>query len=215
MTLAGPHSSPPRTDIRERIDEIRELETRLVSLRRELLRIGPAAARPVEAGDTTAFVLLRAAGKLLAVGAPWVQEVVAMVALSPLPEVASSIAGLLNYHGEMLAVVDLAALMGVTRFAISPDQILAVCAWEEYRFSLLADEALDVVWVREDEIRTAEEILPGALRSAGVVTVGGQPAVIIDVWSTALSVQAAGSTGGGLLAPRTSLLPPPTRDEEG
>ena len=170
------------------IREIRNLEGRLTELKRDLLQ-RPTSGLVPSAGDSTHFVLLRVGEDVLALPVGYLREMVPMAALSPLPDAVSTVAGLLNYHGEKLAVINLGELLGAPIDPLSTEKSLAVCSLEGFGFALLVDEATDVVDVQRDQIRIAEQVMPGAVRAVGIFDTDGATALIADIWSVVLAVQ--------------------------
>ncbi len=180
----------------DRIGEIRALEAKLTELKRELLQ-SPASSFQGGSGEAIDFVLLSVGEDLLALPVGYLREMVPTAALSPLPDAASAVAGLLNYHGEMLVVINLGEILGAPIDPLSTEKALAVCSLDGFGFALLADEATDVVAVRREEIRIAEQVMPGAFRAVGLFETGGRTAVIADIWSVVLAVQLQGDRHDG------------------
>ncbi|MFO8072563.1 MAG: chemotaxis protein CheW [Polyangia bacterium] len=195
MTGSNHDSSRPAGSggetVSQRMDEIRELERRVIELRRALLT-GPGVADPgLEAGGEATFVLARCAGHLMAVSISYIEEVVQMPALRSVPGGARSVAGLVDYHGEILAVIDLGELAGGERSPVTRDRSLLICGVSTRRVGLMVEEITDVVTVGAESISVGEEVLPGALRAAGVLGAGEETAYIADVAWIALGADLA------------------------
>lgn len=188
------------------IGEIRDLERRLAGLRRALLAGGAPGADAGAGPDADLDLLLvRCGDHLLALPLRYVEEVVQMPALAPVPGGARALAGLVDYHGTLAAVIDLGRLVGGQPTAVTRFQSLVVCEVAGRPLAVQVDEVTDVVTVPGSRIRVAEELLPGALRTAGVVTVGSAAAHLVDLaWialGTELSELAAGDGTRALGAP--------------
>jgi len=168
----------------------------LTELKRELLQ-STAVASPAWSGNAIHFVLLRVGEDLLALPVGYLREFVPVAALSPLSDAASAIAGLLNYHGEMLAVINLGELLGAPIDPLSVEKTLAVCTLDGFGFVLLVDEATDVVAVHPQEIRIVEQVMPGAVRAVAFFVTDGATAVVPDIWSVVLAVQLGGDRRRG------------------
>lgn len=177
-------------ELTKRLDEIRTLEQRLIRMKRRLVESAAYSSEAAfeEGGDPT-FLLLRCAGRLFSVPISYVEEVVQMVAVSDLPDVPWGVVGLVDYHGELITVIDLGEIVELPKSRVSPDKALVVCSLRPFRFGLMVDEATDVVTVKRQEISVTEEVLPGTLKATGVVKSEGRAAVIVDVWSIILAVQ--------------------------
>lgn len=87
-----------------------------------------------------------------------VERILAMAALIPLPETPPTVAGVLNYHGAILPVVDIARAVGLPRTIPRPDQHLVLVAadtryllwWDKVdRIVSLPVEAIDTVAAAE------------------------------------------------------------------
>jgi hypothetical protein len=109
------------------VDEIRALEAKLLGMKKDLL-FRAAAVDDGGADRSLSFLLVRAGGRLFAAPITQVDEVVEVPSLTPLGEGVRTIAGLCNYHGRMIAVIDVAELSGGARAGLSPEQVLVVCS---------------------------------------------------------------------------------------
>jgi chemotaxis signal transduction protein len=174
-----------------RVEEIRALERKLLGLKKTLLF--DAAAVDVDEDERTLnFLVMRVGGDLFAAPILYVEEVVELPALLPLHDAVRTIAGLCNYHGRMIAVVDVAELTGGARSPISAGSILVVCGIGERVFALLVDEALEVVVTSSHAVTLADEVMTGVLRSAGVLKLeGSSTALVIDLAWLAVGAQLA------------------------
>ena len=186
-------------DLTARLAEIRELERKVAEMKRELLAAAPGDE--AAAGELT-FLVTRCRGRLLATPIAHVEEVVQMPAIEPLPTGARAVAGLVDYHGETLAVIDLAELATGEPAPLGRDQSLVICRAGERRVALQVDEIADVVSVAADDIRVAEEVLPGALHAAGVFRVEGAIAFIADVGWMAVGAEVANLVAADAATPR-------------
>jgi chemotaxis signal transduction protein len=121
-----------------------------------------------------------------------VEEVVELPALTPLHESVRTIAGLCNYHGQVVAVIDVAELSGGSRTVITSDRVLVICTVKPRTFALLVDEALEVVTAEPGAVTLADEVMTGVLRSAGVLKLpGNSTAQIVDLAWLAVGAQLA------------------------
>jgi len=173
------------------VEEIRVLEARLLGLKKDLL-FSAASVDDGEASVSLSFLLVRVAGDLFAAPISQVDEVVELPALTLLHESVRTIAGLCNYHGQVVAVIDVAELSGGTRTAISADRVLVICTVKPRTFALLVDEALEVVTAEPGAVTLADEVMTGVLRSAGVLKLtGNSTAQIVDLAWLAVGAQIA------------------------
>jgi chemotaxis signal transduction protein len=187
----GDRPASAAKDAATSVQEIRALEARLIGLKKELL-FSAAAVDDGEATQSLSFLVVRVGEGYFAAPISQVDEVVELPALTPLHDNVKTIAGLCNYHGRMLAVVDLGELSGGRRTAVSSERVLVVCTVAPRSFALLADEALEVVVSEPGAVTLADEVMAGVLRSAGVLRLpGGATAQIVDLAWLAMGAQLA------------------------
>jgi purine-binding chemotaxis protein CheW len=173
------------------VEEIRVLEAKILGMKKDLL-FSAAAVDDGAASQSLGFLIVRAKDGLFAAPISQVDEVVELPALTPLGDSVKTIAGLCNYHGQMLAVVDVAELSGAGRTEMSVDRVLVICTVKPRTFALLVDEALEVATSEPGAVTLADEVMSGVLRSAGVLRLAGNAtAQIIDLAWIAVGAQLA------------------------
>jgi chemotaxis signal transduction protein len=173
------------------VDEIRALEARLLSMKKDLL-FSAATVDDGEVERSLSFLVVRVAGGLFAAPISQVDEVLEVPELTLLHEGVRTIAGLCNYHGQMLAVIDVAELSGGSPTAISAERVLVICTVAPRTFALLVDEALEVVAAEPRSVTLADEVMTGVLRSAGVLKLpDNSTAQIINLAWLAVGAQLA------------------------
>ncbi len=168
---------------------IRKLEDQLIDLKHKFVATSASASEDPAAEDDPTFLLLTNAGRYLAIPISYVEEVIQMPALIGLPEEKRGVLGLINYHGAMVAAIDLGEIIGTGATKLAVDNALIICQSELLKFAIVIEEATDVITVGADEIQVSTEVLPGALKALGVVPFADEVALIIDILSVALSVQ--------------------------
>lgn len=119
--------------------------------RRELLRARRAAlARPapglVEADETELLELLvfEVAGERYALETRWVAQALALPALTPLPGLPGHVAGIAAWRGQVLAVLDLRALLSLNVDRLTEPAAMVVLRDAAMEFALLADQVKGV-----------------------------------------------------------------------
>jgi purine-binding chemotaxis protein CheW len=201
-----------RPGIAASIGEIRELELRLAGLRRALLAGGAPRTDGEEGASGFELLVVRSGDHLLALSLAFVEEVVQMPALAPVPGGGRALAGLVDYHGEVLAVIDLGRLVGGQPTPVVRSQSLVICEVGGRRLAVQVGEVVDVASVAGARVRVTEELLPGALRTAGVVTIDGVTAHLIDLAWIAMGTELADIVAAdGTSAARRSDPPGPAR----
>ena len=90
-----------------------------------------------------------------------VREVAELGVVTPVPGAAASVLGVRNLHGDILPVVDLAAVLGLSRDA-APERIV-VAERTGRRAGLAVDELEDVAELPESTDPTASRYLQGSV----------------------------------------------------
>jgi len=179
-------------DTAVRMDEIRALEKRVVELKQKLV-VSAASLPSDQASDELTFLIMRVGQRKIAVPVQNVDEVAQMPAVTPLQDSVSAILGLVDYHGRMLAVIDLAGLLGEGKGTVTIDKTLAVFSLDPHKFAVMIDEPTDVVTVTRRAMQVSNEVLPGAIRATGVLSLpGGESLLVFDVGSIALATELIG-----------------------
>lgn len=184
------NSSSQLTNAEQKLQEIQELENKLVSLKQDMLVQG--AINEDDEIEELNFLLIKVGTKTFAAPIRHIDEVIEMPAVEPLPKEMNAISGLVNYHGDYLAVIDIGELVGMGRTNISPNQSLVVCTVEPRRFALKVDETMEVVAASPKDITISEKVLPGILKNSGVLRLNDQQvALIVDISWIAVGAQLA------------------------
>lgn len=128
--------------------------------------------RPVDemlSGGILQLVVFVIEGQRYALHFRCVERVLAMVAITALPQAPSIALGVINLHGRVLPVVDLRR-----RFNLPPREYgltdqLVVVQTSRRRLALAVDEVLGVMEVAGDAVMPPQAILPGIGQVAGIV----------------------------------------------
>jgi purine-binding chemotaxis protein CheW len=128
---------------------------------RALARVPPIPPSPEEVVQVATFLL---AGELYAVESCHVRRVVKLGEPTPVPGAPEHLVGVINLHGEILAVFDLRALFEIAPRGLSERSQVIVLGDERDEFGIVADEALEVLTLRIDAIHEPPGSLEGADR---------------------------------------------------
>ena len=176
-------------DLFEKIEEITLLENRIVALKKKLL-LDSAQGYGEAQLENPSFLLVNSGPHTFAAPLAYVDEIVEMPLVSPLPAPVASIAGTVNYHGDLLAVVDVEELTNSVTKPISPTQVLVICTIDQRRIALKVDEALEVVTVDSSAITMSDEVMPGILKSSGLLSISPEKsALILDLMWIGIGAQ--------------------------
>ncbi len=84
-------------------------------------------------------------------------EIIRMVALSSIPESSDKVAGVVNYRGDIIPIIDLWSLLGIATPPVTPDMGIVILSKDDEQFGLMAENVLDVrsleVKPRPDELK--------------------------------------------------------------
>lgn len=177
-------------EIEAQLDQIRSLENQLIALKRGLVGLTSLSSVHRENKSSVTFITLKIREKSIALPIFFVVEMVQMVELIPVSRPIMGVAGLINYRGDILAALDIGELLGLPKFLVTEDKAVAICQLKHLRFSLLVDEIEDIVTVSSNDVKVEEEVLPGSLRTIGVLKANEQTSAIIDLWSVVVSIHA-------------------------
>lgn len=195
--------------LEKEIHEIRQLEERIASLKRNLIASGSISRRSF--GNQNAkvpFLVVEARDRPFALPVELVDEVFEMVAVSELQETRPGVVGLLDYHGDLIVLFDLAEMAGMGKTPIDPNLIVVLCTTHHLRFALMVTTISDVITVRGSDIATGDDIMTGILKEVGLIRTAQGTAAIVDIWSAVLSSQMDWTVDGQLSEPAEDAPPP-------
>jgi purine-binding chemotaxis protein CheW len=95
-------------------------------------------------------------------------QIVEMVAITPIPQIDAVIEGVINVHGEAVAVVKLRRHFGLSDTPLQLNTPILLTRIGEQTIGLIVDEVTDVFNLPADQIVRLGEILPEELASAPI-----------------------------------------------
>ncbi|KGF83508.1 hypothetical protein IA69_01605 [Massilia sp. JS1662] len=113
-------------------------QERVLAERAAALAVAGAAPVPVQPAGIEVLAF-RCGGERYAFDAAWVARVLPALPLTALPGVPDAVAGITMWEGEVLAVVDLRALLALPLTELAEPGALIVLRGEDNRFAVLAD----------------------------------------------------------------------------
>lgn len=128
-------------DISAALATIDALQQKLSELRRSIYRDIRSVELPGGHGD---LLSCRVGASLVALPLERVESVVQRCALTPVPEAPGWVAGLLDFRGTVLPVIDLHARLHGAPAATALTDVLLVCREDSRRVAFLAQEIGDV-----------------------------------------------------------------------
>jgi len=109
-----------------------------------------------------------------------IDHVVRMVRITPIIAAPQAVAGIINYHGEILPVFSIRSRFSFPQRSSIPEDILIITSSDTRKVALIADSVLGVVHLSEDLI-LVNDILPGITGISGVIRTGDGMILITDL----------------------------------
>ena len=114
-------------------------------------------------------VVFRLEGQRYALHLSQVESVLSMVAVSPLPKTPAVVAGVINYRGSVVPVLDLRPQFGFARREFGLTDHLLLARTTRRMLALPVDEVLGVNEVPVENILAPSTLLPGVGYVTGIV----------------------------------------------
>jgi purine-binding chemotaxis protein CheW len=108
--------------------------------------------KPPHASLVCDVVTFSLAKKDYAIELGYVQKIVPLIELTPLPGAPDFFVGVINLRGEVLPIVDLHGLCGMARSGWTDQSWVIVLGGERYEFALLADKVHEMMTLRTDQM---------------------------------------------------------------
>jgi purine-binding chemotaxis protein CheW len=127
------------------------------------------------------YLIVGMAGQRIALAAQYVESVVEIDAVTPVPLVAPHIAGLAALRSRVLTIVDTLAALDLGR--VEADEVMqaVVVTIEGHLYGLLVDEVEDVVTIAGAPLPVCAALAPGWERATqGMVEIDGDALLLID-----------------------------------
>ena len=171
MTRPRPER-PPRDWEAIRAAIMRPAATRTPEHAREIMkaRAHKLAARTASSvSEQLALAVFELAHERYAIELRWIREVVRITAYTPVPGTPAHIAGLTSIRGDIVAVVDLRTLFGLTTPGLGEHSRLVLIGDDGADLGILVDRALGTISLAASEVLAAP---PGVVGSAGLCVRG-------------------------------------------
>ncbi|RYD82285.1 MAG: chemotaxis protein CheW [Sphingomonadales bacterium] len=127
------------------------------------------------------YLIVEIAGQRAALPAAFVESVVEIEDVAPVPCASSHVFGLFALRSRVLTVIDTIAALGGARSSAGEKQAVIVTV-DGHLYGMLVDNVDDVVAIEAAPTQPRALLSPGWIRySAGVLEYEGQPLLLIDV----------------------------------
>lgn len=120
-------------------------------------------------GYTSKLLVFELDSRRYAVDIKCVEQVVRIVDVDLLPEMPRYISGLINYHGDIIPVVDLDFLFNRTSREICLTDQLIIIKTSSLKCALKVDTTIGIVNIDEADYKETEEIIDGIPYLKGIV----------------------------------------------
>ena len=107
------------------------------------------------------IVVFRLGNQEFALEIGLVKEIIRLVEITPLPRVPEAVAGMINVRGKIIPVVDLHKHLQLQRISAGAAARIVLVDAGAALVGLWVDEAVDVLRVDPDELKSATDIMTG------------------------------------------------------
>jgi purine-binding chemotaxis protein CheW len=122
---------------------------------------GTSPSDTVPQGSVRRLVAFRLEDQRYALHLSVVERVLRMVAVSPLPKAPAIVLGVVNFHGQVIPVLDLQRRFGLSSRSYGPSSTLLVAQTNRQRLALPVDEVLGVQEVAAEIVTLPAAVCPG------------------------------------------------------
>jgi len=174
----------------------------------------------IEKDDLYHLVTFRLEPQVYALPIEPIQQIIEMVTITPVPQVRSSVEGVMNFHGTTVPVVNLREHLGMAKTPLKLHTPIMMVNVTGRLVGLIVDEVLAVLDVPSNQIDHPKDILPEGLGKPsllnGLFYTGGNTVLLLNIdhlfapqEATALAEAAAMLPGEDELAVKSSIEPSP------
>jgi purine-binding chemotaxis protein CheW len=121
-----------------------------------LARQARALEQPLEqgalAGECANVVAFTLGAERYGIEMEWIREIVRLTDLTPVPGAPALIAGVINYRGDIVTVVDLREIFGIKTSGLVDMLSVIVVGSERVEFGVLASRLLETLSVNDEEL---------------------------------------------------------------
>lgn len=111
-----------------------------------------------------------------------VRKVIQVVEFTPLPKMPEYIHGIINYHGDIIPVINMSFLFSITPKEVEiTDRLIIASTSSGSKLAMLATVVRDIVEVNPDDIVKPEHIIYGMRFVQGVIKIADGMVLINDI----------------------------------
>ena len=114
-----------------------------------------------------------------------VERTISLLAVQAMPGGASYVAGIMNYAGNSLVVIDLAIRLGLQSSPYTLDTPIVVCVYEQHRIGVIVRDIVGIQTLQQKDMQLTRELGGyGATFRASAHTDQGLALLLDDAWLT-------------------------------
>jgi chemotaxis signal transduction protein len=140
---------------------------------------------PDKSNGQHTMVTLRLGPQTYALPIEPIQQIIEMVSVTPISQVNHSVAGVINFHGAAVPVVDLRRHLGVPEASFRLHTPIILVRVKGRMIGLIVDEVMNVLARPAGQVMHPDEILPDGLGQApllkGLIQVDGGMVLLLDL----------------------------------
>ena len=121
------------------------------------------------------------AGKEYAVEITQIREVTKMSEVTPVPDAADFVEGVINLRGKVIPLISLRKKLGFKEQELNKSNRIIITQVDSHVLGLVVDGKIDVVAVEPENITPPDDVLKKAKYLAGVGRIGERLILIADV----------------------------------
>ncbi|MBI4662178.1 MAG: purine-binding chemotaxis protein CheW [Verrucomicrobia bacterium] len=111
----------------------------------------------------------------------FVERVIRLVEITPLPEAPDIVRGVINLQGQIIPVIDIRKRFHLPPRAMNANDQMIVAKSLRRTAALVVDDVVGLIELGEDSLTAAEEIVPGAKYVEAVAKLEGSLVLIHDL----------------------------------
>ncbi|TAN39529.1 MAG: purine-binding chemotaxis protein CheW [Nitrospirae bacterium] len=120
-------------------------------------------------------------GKRFAIRLQTVERVVRAVQVMPLPEGPDIVTGVINVHGQIIPIVNIRRKFRQPERVIDPDDNIVIVKGSKWTVAFAVDSVEGIIDRKQEEIISAESILPEMHYTEGVVIIHDDIVFLHDI----------------------------------
>jgi purine-binding chemotaxis protein CheW len=145
-------------------------------------RSGPDSSEELLAAAGDQYLIFSLLDKEFAIPAEYIQGVERLAEVTPVPNVASWVSGVINLRGSICSVVDLRSFLDMEQLPYNPRTRLLSVKYNEMLICLVVDSVSEMVPIQPNSIEKSTRSIPQwvAAYTMGLAVVGKRSIILLD-----------------------------------